>query len=215
VKENYSKNKQKCYSLNEMPQIIHSLGKYDTENTRQRCLMSLKNGSASFVESLSSSASLYKIGNDNAGIYFSILNNSVGYFADYKKVQMSDLLVPSEHGIRQVLINSYSNMGPAKIGVGKLIFWNHLFPKFHCLMSDSQQTETGRAFWEYRIVEAFERNLTVRMVDTNDKTFVELSSIDDLHSLSSKVWGTQNWFQRIILIIISKTQSINQLGDKQ
>ena len=197
-------NKTKNNSLNEMPQIISPLNKYDTENTRLQCLKSFKNGSASFVEQLSRYASLYKIGNDNRGIYFSIMDNNVGYFADYKKTQMSEDLVPLGYGIRQVLINSYPDMGPSKIGVGKIIFWNHLFPKFHCLMSDSQQTENGRSFWEYRIVEAFEKNLIVRMVDTNNKTSVELLSVDDMHSLSSKIWGVQNWFQRIILIVMEK-----------
>jgi hypothetical protein len=190
--------------INEMPQIIQPLTDPDTEETRRFCVKALNNKSATLVEPISASASLYHTGNDDNGIYFSSINNEIGYFAKYKKVTMHIDLVPNESGIRQVLINSYSNMGPAKTGVGKLIFWEHLFPKFHTLISDSQQTENGRSFWEYRIAEAFDKKLLVRMINTSDRTYVDLESPDQMHSLSSKIWGTQNWFQRIILIIMAK-----------
>lgn len=195
---------EKLDYITEMPQIISPLDTHDTEEIRRACVKSLNNNSSTIVEKLSENATLYHVGSDSKGVYFSAINSDIGYFAKYKVVQMHPSLISNEHGVRQVLINSYPNMGPAKTGVGKKIFWNHLFPKFHVLMSDSQQTENGLSFWEYRIAESFEKNLSVRMIDTNDRTTVDLTSSDQLHLLSSKIWGTQNWFQRIILVIMNK-----------
>lgn len=185
----------------EMPQIIPPLDGHDTESIRKFCLKNYRDKVAKSVELLSNTATLYHIGNNDSGIYFSELNGDIGYYAKYSNVQMHTKLVKHEYGIRQVLINSYPNMGPAKIGVGKHIFWNYLYPIYNTLISDSQQTENGRSFWEYRIVEALERNIPVCMVNTNDLTRVEISSIDDIPHLQQSIWGTQNWFQRVVLII--------------
>lgn len=185
----------------EMPQIITPLDRYDTEDTKQQCLTSYHRKTATVVERLSNTATLYHIGDNDNGVYFSELGGDIGYYAKYTVVQMHHRVLPSEYGIRQLLINSYPNMGPAKTGVGKHIFWNHLYPKYRALISDSQQTENGRSFWEYRIVEALQSNIPVTMVDTNDLTTVEILSFDDITRLQSSIWGVNNWFKRIVLII--------------
>jgi hypothetical protein len=104
-----------------------------------------------------------------------------------------------------VLIKSYRGIGgAATTGVGKMIFWDHLFPKYHCIVSDNQQTTDGIAFWNYRIQEAFERDLVVRLVDTNDRTYKDVNNFDELSRLRDEIWGPSKWFQRIILMIMKK-----------
>lgn len=185
----------------EMPQIIPRLDGHDTDSIRKFCIKSYRDKVAKSVELLSNTATLYHIGNNDSGIYFSELNGDIGYYAKYTRVQMHPKLVKHEYGVRQILINSYQNMGPAKTGVGKHIFWKHLYPKYNTIISDSKQTENGRSFWEYRIVEALQYRVPVSMVNTNDLTQVEISSIDDIPQLQQGIWGTQNWFQRVVLII--------------
>ena len=76
-------------------------------------------------------------------------------------------------------------------------------PEFGCMVSDSQQTDSGRGFWEYRIDEAFEKGFVVRMLDTNSNTSVVLKSREDLWELSDQIWDMRSWFTRIILSISS------------
>jgi hypothetical protein len=174
--------------------------------TQKECEKSLKNGLASEVSNLGGDAKLYQIGDSNTGVYFSAVGGTtIGYFAKYSNVLMDQTVAPSTQTMRQVLIKSYRGIGgAATTGVGKMIFWDHLFPKYHCIVSDNQQTTDGIAFWNYRIQESFERNLVVRLVDTNDRTYKDVNNFDELSRLQGEIWGPSKWFQRIILMIMKK-----------
>lgn len=192
----------KLFDLYEAPQIIGDLDLHDTKSTEEFCLQLLNDKSAKLIKKIDNNVELYQLGSDDRGIYFTAFKNAIAYFAQYQKVEQHEKLIPSKFGIRQVLIKRVLDGGGGTTGIGKMIFWEYLFPKFRCLISDSQQSAKGRSFWEYRIAEAFERRLTVRMIDTSSHSFVDLHSASELQELSPQIWGTSKWFTRICLVIM-------------
>lgn len=192
----------KLIDLHEMPQIIGDLNYYDTRSTEEQCALSLRDDSAELVKIINENSGLYHIGNDYNGVYFTAFKGNLAYFAKYQKVEQHEKLIPNKTGIRQVLIKRVLDAGGGTTGVGQMIFWDYLFPKFKCLISDSQQTTNGRSFWEYRVSEALQKGLTVRMINTASHEFVDIHSQRELEDLSNEIWGTSKWFTRICLVIM-------------
>jgi hypothetical protein len=195
---------KKLSVISEMPQIIGDLNHYDVVDVQRECERSLKNRSAKEIMGLGGNAKLYHIGDLKSGVYFSAVNEiTIGYFAKYSNVLMDKTLSPSTQTIRQVLIKSYRDVGgSATTGIGKMIFWDYLFPQYNCIVSDSQQTTDGVAFWNYRIQEAFGKNLVVRLANTNDKTYKDVTNYSELSDLNNDIWGPSKWFQRVIIMIM-------------
>ncbi len=48
---------------------------------------------------------------------------------------------------------------------------------------------------------AFSKGLTVRIVNTNDRTFEDVTSPDDFEEKVGTAWGTTTWFQWMVLVI--------------
>lgn len=189
--------------LTELPQQISNLGTSEVGAVSKLCRSAMNDKSATSMKQLDSTSALYHFSTkQNAGVYFlGTLPNTVEYFVKYEPVKLHITTLPHESGIRQVLIARLPEASPFAAGIGADIFWNILFAKHKCLISDSQQTSAGRAFWEYRIKEALERQHTVRMINTNDNTFVDITSMAQLKSINSQIWGPSRWFQRIVLAI--------------
>jgi len=132
--------------------------------------------------------------------YFVYNSNTRGieYFVRHRKVDLGNLL-PIKPG-RQVLVKR-TKASVLTAGIAAKVFWNYLFPEYHCLVTDSQQTEKGREFWSYMIKEAFERGKTVRIINTNDRTFVEPKDVHEFDNMSLQIWGSVAWFQRMAVAI--------------
>jgi len=93
-------------------------------------------------------------------------------------------------------IQVWRNMGnPLTEGLAKKIFFDFLFPKAECVVTDKQQTSYGRTFWELRIADAIARNLPVYLCDQNTRTKKRLNSYDDFTDLADGWWGDDPKFQ--------------------
>jgi hypothetical protein len=53
------------------------------------------------------------------------------------------------------------------------IFWEFIAPKADLIISDSEQTKAGKAFWQRRIAEAFRDGYPVYLIDMNASSQVE------------------------------------------
>lgn len=184
-------------TLNEMPQLISKVDSMTIDQAEKECIFALKRGLAKEISRLSNHTCLYQI----SGCYFLATDNHIDYIVKYQSVELNEKLLQSKYGIRQILIKRFSNASVFASGIGADIFWNHLFPMTKCLISDSQQTDNGKQFWEYRIAEAIKRKLTIQMINTNDNTSVEVKTMPELAKLQHEIWGTSKWFKRIILVI--------------
>lgn len=189
--------------LTELPQHIPNLDTSEVDAVVKACRSSMNDKTATCVKHLDSTSALYHFPTkQNAGVYFlGTQPNTVEYFVKYEPVKLHSNTLPLGQGVRQVLIARLPEASAFAAGIGADIFWNILFVKHKCLISDSQQTSAGKTFWEYRIKEALERQHTVRMINTNDNTFVDVTSVAQLKSMNSQIWGTSRWFQRIVLVI--------------
>lgn len=183
--------------ITETPQLIPGVNQAEVQQAIKDCYKALDSGRANVVEKLSNTSVLYVYENDvNSGIYFLVTDGGLSYLARYTRA-----VLPDNVGARQVLIKRSSQTDAYAAGIGKKIFWDYLFPKHNCVVSDSQQTTDGRSFWLYRISEAFDKGFTVKLVNTNDKTFVVVRNADELNRLSPDIWGESKWFQRVVLVI--------------
>jgi hypothetical protein len=83
------------------------------------------------------------------------------------------------------------------------VFWDFLFVKAN-LISDSIQTEYGKAFWLNRIAEAFDKNLCVYWVRIEGSSIKEVYRMGENArgvELLNKVWGDAVKMQEIRLLI--------------
>lgn len=80
-------------------------------------------------------------------------------------------------------------------GLAERIFFEFLLPQADCIVSDSQQTDYGRSFWELRIFDAFSRGLSVYLIDQNKRTKQRMQSPDEFLELADQWWGDDPKFQ--------------------
>lgn len=188
--------------LEEQPQLIPNLDNFNLDSIEKLCKSSMNNKTSDIVRKLDSTSAIYHLdGKNSSGIYFlGTQPNKIEYFVKYEPVKLIDSF-KKEKAIRQILISRRTGAGVLSAGVAADIFWNILFPKFGCIVSDNQQTKNGISFWEYRIKEALEKQLTVSMIDTNDKKIISIKSLSELKDLTPNIWGTSKWFQRIVIVI--------------
>lgn len=189
--------------LGETPQLITSLDSHDIRDTINVCLHNINN--APVVERYGSHTGLYDLNIGSTGYYFIADDSRVNadkivYFVKYQTVEMPAGTLPNVKSVRQVLV--WRNRDSIYTGeVAKEIFWEKLFPRFNCLVSDSQQSPDGKRFWLVAVKHALTNGLKVRIVNTNDRSFQDISGIDQFNDLESTTWGSANWFQRVIVAI--------------
>jgi len=188
--------------LEEEPQSIPSLDRNEVQKASNYCLQNIN--SAKEIEKLDDDASLYQLEDGGTGYYFVYdisepVKSRVVYFVKYHVVEFDQSLSPSK-AIRQVLVwRNKDNHASTK--VANKVFWDILWPKYKCLASDSQQTEKGKNFWSFVVKEALDKKLTVRVINTNDKTFIDVKSNAEFKKQIPSTWGNANWFQRMIVVI--------------
>jgi len=187
--------------LTAVPQLI-SLNDVEVKDAILDCKKNFD--AAKDVESIGSGAKLFQLDTPSGGYFFVMETSSreIHYLVRYKQVELSSKLnLPSgSSACRQVLVWRTTNSGYAT-GVAAKVFWKYLFHQYKVLVSDSQQSEKGKAFWQYQVQKAFETEHTVRLVNTNDWSFIELSSEAELNELAPKVWGLPDWFRRMVIVI--------------
>lgn len=89
-------------------------------------------------------------------------------------------------------------------GLAPHIFFSHLLPKYHTIVTDSMQTEDGQRFWDKRILEALIRGLNVYYVSLIPPREIALITSDkEYQAITRKkeIWGGENKHQARRLVI--------------
>lgn len=76
--------------------------------------------------------------------------------------------------------------GPGIPGITSRIFWGYLFKRWSTIISDREQTERGKDFWETRLQEAVDRGYTVGLSSTTMK---------EVEWYSGDTAGLVQWFK--------------------
>lgn len=182
--------------LSAVPKLI-SLDDTEIQNAVKECRQQLSN--SSIVETLGGGrTTLRHVQSPAGGMYFLFNENSreILYLVRYRNVELSGFPTAA----RQVLVWRNSTDADST-GIAQHVFWKYLFKKYRVLVSDSQQSEKGRAFWQYQVAYALNHGHRVQLVNSNDKTSVEIHSLEELGNLQSDVWDPRDWFTRILLVI--------------
>lgn len=92
------------------------------------------------------------------------------------------------------------------VGVASKIFFNFLLPKFHVILTDSQQTWKGRRFWENSIGAALKKKLNVYFFDFANSNLIELHDFNDLYDYQKKydIWGLTKSYEMRRMVISDK-----------
>ncbi len=190
--------------MNSMPQIIPSMFGDHIALGKNDCLENVN--AATIVQEYDEDASLYELRLKGVGYYFiydrsRALGERVEYFVRYRNIDLDPSLAPAK-AVRQVLLWRDKSIRSAySANVTKQVFWERLFPRHGCLASDKQQTDDGQRFWSTAVGTALDGGLTVRIVNTNDRTFVDVVTKKDFKNQINATWGTTTWFQRMVVLI--------------
>lgn len=129
--------------------------------------------------------------------YYFVYSDKVDYFVRVRKVDLGQYGRPS----RQVLVwRDKKSLNQHTVKVASHVFWDILYPTTN-LVSDSQQTDEGRAFWQYAIHHALETGQWVDLINTADWSHVTIDSKEYLDASIPKAWGTSSFFQRYVFLI--------------
>lgn len=189
----------KINKLLEMPQVINSLNPFEIDELVE--FISQNSSKSEFI-CRHFILDVRVIKSPGFEIFYAIdSNGKVVYASKVRKIEQNQKLIPQGYAGRQVLIKKFSSSSTFRIS--SFIFWEVIFPRYHVIVSDSQQTLDGKSFWSYRLMEAIERGFVVRLMDTNTNQIKVISTVEELHELTdgNSVWNSGSWFTRIILCI--------------
>lgn len=142
----------------------------------------------------------YSLTTSKGNYYFLYKDRIIYYFVHYKEFPGFKNI--SKTPFRQCLVwrNKVNRTG-ATVGFAKKVFWDILFKKYNAVISDLQQSNEGEGLWDNLIQQAFEKGYIVKVHNTNDKSFKEYTSFDDLDNDKDSHYGDSNFYQRFIISI--------------
>lgn len=155
--------------LNEVPHIV-SPTDFDLNNVevnRQFVRDLLKRKSFRMIEE-DENKTLFMTGNKINGyvaLYlkqFDVLGYLIKYHLKY------NILLAATPVTEIVLWRSYSY--PHTFGITNHVFFDILLKEWNAIMSDGEQTEDGKKFWQFRLVEASAKNYDIGIMNINDNT---------------------------------------------
>lgn len=182
--------------ISAVPKLI-SLDDTEVQHAVKECRQQIDNSAT--VETLSGGrATLRHVHSPAGGMYFLLKEETreILYLVRYRQLDLPGFA----QAARQVLVWRNSTDADST-GIAQHVFWKYLFKKYRVLVSDSQQSEKGRAFWQYQVAYALNHEHRVQLVNSNDKTSVEIHSLEELGNLQSDVWDPRDWFTCILLVI--------------
>lgn len=142
-------------------------------------------------------ADVYHLRDKGAGYVILAKDGEVLYFVRHESVRHNGM----KPG-RQVLVWRDSSSFRAT-GFAEYVFFRYLLPKYGVLICDQEQTQVGRAFWQYAIHAAFDRGLHVYFLDrrSSPNRLLEIEHDEDLDKYESLMWGSTEGHKRTFAVI--------------
>lgn len=144
-------------------------------------------------------------GDTQNGVYIFVHNDEVEYYVQYKSVSYQKLL--AGRMIRQVLVVR-NKASVFSAGIAKHVFFDKLLSIYGTLVTDTQQTSDGHAFWQYTVKEALENpaNFTVVLLDrrASPNKAISIRTMDELDAYRNIIWGNDKSFQQMLIAISKK-----------
>lgn len=142
----------------------------------------------------------YSLSTLKGDYYFLYKDRVIYYFVHYK--QFPGFKNIAKTPFRQCLVwRNKTNTSAATVGFAKKVFWDILFKKYKAVISDSQQSKDGEGLWDNLIQQAFEKGYIVKIHNTNDGTFKEYDSWENIANDKGNHYGEPSFYQRYIISI--------------
>lgn len=177
-----------------MPKMIH-LDSNEVKVQQQRIQKLFNQGKLTYVEDYKG-AKMYHEGNQNVFSWSLFDESELIYFVQVRTVELFN-----GKAVRQTLVRRNKANGKS-VKFAQYIVFNKLLPIYGTVASDCQQSEDGQRLWHFLVDDALLKGLKVTVLNTNDKTEDEFVSLPEF--LHHKVWGSADWFQRIVIVISAK-----------
>jgi hypothetical protein len=148
---------------------------------------------------------VYSFGDKNIGYVALVVDEKVVYLVRHKEVRANGFRLG-----RQVLLWRYYSE-PKASGFAEHVFNEILLPKYTALISDTQQTDLGKTFWQSMLRKSFDRPDRYAYYLDRRSTPVRLlplSSMDDVKEFSSELWGSDEGHLRTFAVISLKPLSL-------
>ena len=187
--------------LTESPQKIGPLDPKNIQDAITACKKGFDRAKKLDVIDTDANVALYELEEGRNGYFFiwEPSTNSVIYVMRYSTVCFDKKLGIAESA-RQILIWRSSN-SVFVYGIWRKIFWDYLMPKYGVIVSDSEQTDDGARIWMGVAAKAFETGYTVRLMDTNDSTFIDMHTKAEFDMSKESAWGSSSFFRRKIFAV--------------
>lgn len=148
-------------------------------------------------------ADVYDVGDTQNRYIVLKKDGGILYFVSAKQIKLGKLRFG-----RQVLVwrNYDLTSSYAATGFAHHVFFDILLKEYGKLITDTQQTSRGKAFWFYAIDKAFDKNANVYYFDTTKQPLhlEKLTGTTDLARLEPEAWGTDAK-HKLKFFIISKS----------
>ncbi|MGI0076092.1 MAG: hypothetical protein ACREAU_01640 [Nitrosopumilaceae archaeon] len=194
----------KLADLFEAPQFIMPTS-FNLDNKRfnsnyAKTLLRTKN--KHIVDSIDETTQLYEF---NTG--YALIDTSVPEILYYVRFKIARISYIGRPCVQQIKIWR-SFVSTKNVDIAQKVFFEHLMPKFGCIITDIQQTEgerSGQAFWFNRIANAFVKHLFVYFVSLIPHRMIkQIHNDKELKEIISNAWGWDHKYQAKRIIIADK-----------
>lgn len=154
---------------------------------------------------------IYRIGDEGEGYVVLYHQDEVIYFVRHRRIRHNGNLFG-----RQVLVwrnDDIEGSGGPAAGFALYCFFKLLLPRYKALIADQEQTKRGRAFWQYALREAFQRNLYVYYLDrrSTPNRLIELREWREAYETYAKeLWGYSEGHKRTFAVVSLKPIALKQ-----
>lgn len=143
-------------------------------------------------------ANVYQIGDHGVGYCVLEHQGEILYFVRHKLIRANNI-----HFGRQVLVWRLSGDFVAQ-GFPQWVFLNYLLPKYKALITDTQQSPSGRQFWQWILAEQVKHEgHYVYFLDrrSTPNSLTRLHTDQDLIDTKDLIWGTSEGHLRTHAVV--------------
>lgn len=184
-----------------MTQMVPALETALVEYVKSALAVKLKSGAKPIMQYRE--ADVYEFGAPGSMSYLVLVEIDSGeilYFVRHKLIKANN----KRFG-RQVLVWR-DKQAPQAAKFASYVFFEYLLPKYGALIADQEQTERGRAFWQYAIAHAMDIGEHVYFLDrrSTPNRLIPIESQRELKFYEPQMWGTTEGHRRTFAVISNK-----------
>lgn len=127
--------------------------------------------------------------------FFTLRGDQLTYVVRHETTK----LPVDQRAVTQIFV--WRSPGLAPTHIASYVFWNHLFPLHHAILTDSSQTPDGRRFWGDRVGDAHRKNLLVYILDLETNRATPIPNPESFSGIAQQAYGHADRHKNLRLLI--------------